>query len=531
LTPQISVHIQRLDDVVTIIDNDPNTQYIHIIDPPLNDPCPHTKVIGRVYDKYEESYTGRGAEGAIDWYAAHRDFIMSRPYVWMWVIGNELQGNRATNAEYMEQMIALLHKDGKLACGGQFSTGTPELADAPLFAKAFAMADAWSFHEYYVPSTWGSGMEGWHPWRYKKFMALMPAEQRNKPLFITEFGIDGGIVGNAEHGWKYYTSYANDIEYARHYAAGCDEYNVKCVFKFTSGPESQWVSYVVSPDQARELIKGNVKEVEEVTTPTQVRVLTPEGFIQTMDVEEYIRGVIPNEVPATWPEEALKAQAVAARTYALASKSKHAAQGYDLCSTTCCQVYSSKRDARTDAAAEATRGIVGVDANGKLITSFFSALCGGSTTNMSFDGTYAVSYLKAAQCKCQQYKTGTSGHRRGLCQWGAYAEAKDGRSYLQILDKYYNAVWRKDYGAGAVLVAPSDAVIPGQPLPEDETATDIKTLSQKVRWYTEEAVRQLEDINVDKNSYAMKIMYGLINLNDGLMYRLENKIKELPDGV
>jgi hypothetical protein len=158
LTPQISVHIQRLDDVVTIIDNDPNTQYIHIIDPPLNDPCPHTKVIGRVYDKYEESYTGRGAEGAIDWYAAHRDFIMSRPYVWMWVIGNELQGNRATNAEYMEQMIALLHKDGKLACGGQFSTGTPELADAPLFAKAFAMADAWSFHEYYVPPL---GVPGW----------------------------------------------------------------------------------------------------------------------------------------------------------------------------------------------------------------------------------------------------------------------------------------------------------------------------------------------------------------------------------
>jgi len=59
-----------------------------------------------------------------------------------------------------------------------------------------------------------------------------------------------------------------------------------------------------------------------------------------MDVDDYLKGVVPREMPASWPLEALKAQAVVARTYAYANRNRHGADGFDLCTlSTCCQAY------------------------------------------------------------------------------------------------------------------------------------------------------------------------------------------------
>ena len=68
--------------------------------------------------------------------------------------------------------------------------------------------------------------------------------------------------------------------------------------------------------------------------------------------EDYLRGVLPEEMPPDWPEDALKAQAVAARTYALKHRGRHEKDGYDLCDTTHCQVYEGldSATARTDKA-------------------------------------------------------------------------------------------------------------------------------------------------------------------------------------
>lgn len=84
--------------------------------------------------------------------------------------------------------------------------------------------------------------------------------------------------------------------------------------------------------------------------------------INLLDLEDYLRGVLPSEVYASWNMEALKAAAVAARTYALRStmSSSHTANGFDLCATTHCQVYSgvSKEHERTDEALLETAGLV-----------------------------------------------------------------------------------------------------------------------------------------------------------------------------
>jgi len=62
-----------------------------------------------------------------------------------------------------------------------------------------------------------------------------------------------------------------------------------------------------------------------------------------------------------------------------------------------------------------------------------------------------------------------------------------------------------------------------EPLPQDETAMDAATLAEKCRWFTEEATRQLEQGDVGR---ALEILKGIINLDNGLFYRLERLLKK-----
>src|SRR5439155_12445576 len=107
------------------------------------------------------------------------------------------------------------------------------------------------------------------------------------------------------------------------------------------------------------------------------------------------------EVPAAWPLEAQKAMAVAARTYAQASRGKHAAEGFDLCDGTHCQMYLGRVPgaARSERAVQETRGLVALS-GGELIRAFYSADCGGRTANnedvpFSDNPTEPLSYLRS----------------------------------------------------------------------------------------------------------------------------------------
>ena len=104
--------------------------------------------------------------------------------------------------------------------------------------------------------------------------------------------------------------------------------------------------------------------------------------INQLPMEQYLRGVVPNELgPVLFPEvEALKAQAVAARTYAWRNLGQFAEDGYDLCDTPRCQVYkgAGTEHAMTDQAILATAGLVAVY-DGEPIHALYSANCGGHT--------------------------------------------------------------------------------------------------------------------------------------------------------
>jgi hypothetical protein len=66
-------------------------------------------------------------------------------------------------------------------------------------------------------------------------------------------------------------------------------------------------------------------------------------------------------------------------------------------------------------------------------------------------------------------------------------------------------------------------------LPEHETATDAETMAEKARWYIEEVIRRLEQAGEPPESYAMRVLYGLVNTDNGLLYRLERKLKGYTD--
>jgi len=108
-------------------------------------------------------------------------------------------------------------------------------------------------------------------------------------------------------------------------------------------------------------------------------------LINVVSIEEYLYGVLPAEIPPFANYEALKAQAVAARTIALKNLGRHRKSGFDFCSEVHCQVYRGKSGETplTNKAVDDTRGEV-ITYNGELIEAFYHANCGGCLRDDAF---------------------------------------------------------------------------------------------------------------------------------------------------
>lgn len=193
----------------------------------------------------------------------------------------------------------------------------------------------------------------------------------------------------------------------------------------------------ISTVQHAEDLPGAVGVAAVTQVPETVRVLMPDGAVVVMDFEEYLRGVVPSEVPPSWPREALRAQAVAARSYA-ATRRAHLNVGADVCTTTHCQVWNNRYYDTTDRAIADTRGVVG-RYQGNIIYAFFFAHCDGRTRNNEEVWAGApVPYLRSVPCSCGF--TFMWGHGVGMCQEGARAMALQGYSYVDILKHYYTGI-------------------------------------------------------------------------------------------
>ncbi len=119
--------------------------------------------------------------------------------------------------------------------------------------------------------------------------------------------------------------------------------------------------------------------------------------VNVIGLEDYLLGVVPDEMPASWATAAVQAQGVAARTYAVAAAERSTARQWDICDTTSCQVYggvgaesSSATTKLRSASPSDVRGLV-LTTGGRAATAMFSSSNGG----WSVDG--GTSYLPARQ--------------------------------------------------------------------------------------------------------------------------------------
>ena len=197
-----------------------------------------------------------------------------------------------------------------------------------------------------------------------------------------------------------------------------------------SGPGGQSVGdcggvlSATSPDSVQLLGKGAYRGALEVRPASGAGL----NAINAVDVDSYAKGVVPKEMPSSWPLEALKAQAVAARSYALSTGV--GGNGFDQYDDTRSQVYGG-------VGAETARGNAAVDATslqivtyaGRPATTYFFSTSGGHTENIefSFVGAPPKPYLKGVP---DPYDTLSPYHRWRLTLSQAKMQAKLAR-YLK----------------------------------------------------------------------------------------------------
>ena len=131
-----------------------------------------------------------------------------------------------------------------------------------------------------------------------------------------------------------------------------------------------------------------------------------------IDLESYVEGVLPYEVGANWPGEALRATAIAVRSFALSYIGHHyKAYGFDLCSTNHCQAYRG-RNGTNDAVVQAVTSTAGevLSYDGKVVRSFYSSSNGGeSVSPQSAWGGTTANYIIALKTPWERYSERSSG--------------------------------------------------------------------------------------------------------------------------
>jgi stage II sporulation protein D len=252
-------------------------------------------------------------------------------------------------------------------------------------------------------------------------LAAPAADARSKSTFtITGAGFGHGVgmsqygaLGLAEHGWNatailqhYYTGTAlgttDPAQPVRVLLGSMSRARISGVAQAGTRHLDPGLTYTVRRNGPSQLdLYSGAQRVSTFTAPLQVvgsggvttlggygtyrgvLEFTPGTFsgltvVNSVGLEDYLQGVVPAESPASWPLEALKAQAIAARTYAITTS-----QGTTLYSDTRSQVYrgvSAETPASNEAVAE-TRGQV-VEYNGRPVTTYFFSTSGGRTEDV-----------------------------------------------------------------------------------------------------------------------------------------------------
>ncbi|MBI4325200.1 MAG: hypothetical protein HY674_08035 [Chloroflexi bacterium] len=214
----------------------------------------------------------------------------------------------------------------------------------------------------------------------------------------------------------------------------------KAAVKSVSVPQSVYVEHLVSGYNSS--VCGNAG-----------------GYTGMIPFDEYLAGVVTRELGESFPQEALNAQAVAARSYSLERVNRGRPAN-------CGQSYTSSYGTKSTLAAQTTSGTV-MTYNGAVISALYSARCNGDNTLDSENGLFSgnctqggnyVAYLRSRPCSghanCASYPreipclncviNGSTvriyGHGVGMCQRGAEGFANSGLTWQEILNGFYTSI-------------------------------------------------------------------------------------------
>jgi stage II sporulation protein D len=173
---------------------------------------------------------------------------------------------------------------------------------------------------------------------------------------------------------------------------------------------SSVLRFRVNPNNSSQLFRLNANDKEQYRGELEVRRFTGSDMtlINVVPTEQYLYGVVPCEIGAGSHQEALKAQAVAARTYTInnIAEGKHKKWCFDVCTTTDCQVYGGYKveDKASNKGVEETAGKK-VVYNGKAAYVFYFSSSGGRTEDSNSVWSEDLPYLKGVEDK---YESGKS---------------------------------------------------------------------------------------------------------------------------
>lgn len=164
--------------------------------------------------------------------------------------------------------------------------------------------------------------------------------------------------------------------------------------------------HVYFVERLRILAKKDIslyKNGKELRYRGQIDIIRDKGnkllVINTLGIEDYVKGVMYHEVPHHWPLTAIKAQAVATRTYALYQLSQKVDHKYDVTSDIYSQVYGgrSAERYRSNIAVNRTRGEI-LTYKGRIFPAYFHSTCGGKTENVKELWKHDLLPLSGVKC-------------------------------------------------------------------------------------------------------------------------------------
>ena len=306
--------------------------------------------------------------------------------------------------------------------------------------------DIITFHAY-----WGHSGGSVHDWLYAPSLSSWYAFRwrRVLKLFERRYGIQARVI--IDEAGNFGASDPDFTDQIIYHAREClaDERVIAVTYFLWEDPTSSpgnvpnsWVQRCLNlNDHVARL--AAMPDVEIKPAEPTIRLLLADGTVQVMPVEEYLRAVVPAEVYASWPLEALKAQAVASRSYGMYAIQHPRHPNADVCTATHCQVYIPARiHSNTDQAIRLTKGEV-IEYQSDVADAIYCANCGGQTVAnevgfaTSSSTPSPVPYLRSVSCINAGPK---QGHGVGMCQWGVHDMAQRGDDYVTILKHYYTDV-------------------------------------------------------------------------------------------